>query len=155
MQTSPLQAAVRDGLAAIENRDVGLIDKSVRAVFADSLDLDDAFRVTHPREPRWDYLLGHGQTESIVALEAHSARQDQVSAVIQKRTSAIEQLRRRIKRGARVARWLWVASGRTDFADTEKARRQLDQNGITFVGRTVREKHLPSARGSAKGDPGR
>ncbi len=29
------------------------------------------------------------------------------------------------------------------FADTEKPRRQLDQNGIEFVGTKVMAKHLP------------
>jgi 6-phosphogluconate dehydrogenase len=35
---------------------------------------------------------------------------------------------------ARIAAWLWVASGKVHFADTEKVRRRLDQSGIEFVG---------------------
>jgi hypothetical protein len=36
-----------------------------------------------------------------------------------------------------------VASGKVHFADTEKARLRLDQNGIKFVGTRVLAKHLP------------
>jgi hypothetical protein len=35
------------------------------------------------------------------------------------------------------------SSGRVQFADTEKARRHLDQNGIEFVASQVLPRHLP------------
>jgi hypothetical protein len=148
---SSLQARVEDGLGAMENDHHGYIEKSLRAEFADSLNLDEAMGAGHAQENRWDYLLGHGPTTAVVALEPHSARQDEVSTVIAKRTAARDQLRPHLKPNARIAAWLWVASGRVHFADTEKARLRLDQNGIQFVGKRLLRKHLPVCTSGASG----
>jgi hypothetical protein len=91
---------------------------------------------------RWDYLLGHTSSGQIVALEPHSAKTDEISSVIRKRRAAIEQLRIHLRTGLHISSWLWVASGKNHFADTEKARRLLDQNGIEFVGKQVLARHL-------------
>jgi hypothetical protein len=111
-------------------------------------------REEHPQENRWDYLLGHCPSGEVVAVEPHSARQDQVSTVIDKRTAARNHLRDHLREGVSVSRWLWVASGDVHFADTERARRRLDQNGIQFVGRKILPKHLPN-RPAGNGDRGR
>ncbi len=141
--TSPLQAKVADGLSAVNTAHRRCLDAGVRTDFADSLDLDDALRAEHPEENRWDYLLGHKPSGEVIALEPHSAKSDQVSTVIAKRRAAMEQLAGHLRAGARVSRWLWVASGRIHFADTEKARRELDEKGIEFVGNQVLPRHLP------------
>ena len=65
--------------------------------------------------------------------------------MIAKRAAALEQLRPHLKPGTRITEWLWVATGAVQFAETEKARRRLDQNGVRFVGGTVLEKHLTGA----------
>lgn len=41
-----------------------------------------------------------------------------------------------------VSKWLWVASGRVQFAPMEKATLRLAENGIEFVGRKITDKHL-------------
>ncbi|MCC6747214.1 MAG: hypothetical protein IT371_06105 [Deltaproteobacteria bacterium] len=137
---SSLLPLVENGLGALADRDC--LETSIRADFKDSLDLDAALRADHPEEPRWDYLLGHGPSGKVVALEAHSAREDQVSAVIAKKEAARVQLRGHLKDGARVAAWLWVASGSVEFLRMEAIRFRLDQKGILFVGREVLSKHL-------------
>jgi len=142
MDGSSLRARVEDGLDALTNPHKSRVDGRVRGAFADSLDLDAALRAQYPSDNRWDYLLGYGPSRSVIGLEPHSAKHDQVSTVIAKRRAALEHLRDHLKPGARIARWLWVASGRVDFADTEKTRLTLDQNGITFIGRRVLAKHL-------------
>jgi hypothetical protein len=139
-----LVAQVQDGLGAMEAKDRGFIDERVRAAFADSLYLDKAMEDEFPRENKWDYLLGHAGSRKMVGLEPHSAKSDQISTVIAKKKAAQAQLRPHLRQGARVDRWLWVASGKVHFANTEKARFRLDQNGITFVGTKVLAKHLPS-----------
>lgn len=146
---SSLQALVADGLAAVKTGDKAFFDSAVRTDIADSLDLDAALRAKHQQENRWDYLLGHAPSRKVVAVEPHSAKQDEIATVIEKRTSAREQLSAHLRDGAHVASWLWVASGRVHFADTEKARRRLDQNGIRFVGTKVMAKHLPAGITSA------
>lgn len=142
--TSPLQNVVMDGLGGVQDGDRDYIDTDIRRFFADSLDLDKAMKANHPEENRWDYLLGHRPSGKVIGLEPHSAKEDQVSTVIAKRTEAINQLREHLKPGGCIAAWLWVASERIHFADTEKARRRLDQNGIQFVGTKVLLKHLPA-----------
>jgi hypothetical protein len=138
---SSLHARVQDGLSALAASHKAYVHEVIRSQFSDSMDLDEAMKKSHPDSPRWDYLLGHHA--GLVALEPHSAKTDEVSLVIRKRKEAESQLRPHLKPGVRVARWLWVASGRVQFADTERQKLLLDQEGITFVGKQVAAKHLP------------
>jgi hypothetical protein len=142
-QDSNLLGKVSDGLDAMQSAHRAYLDATIRSTFADSLDLDDAVRPSHPQENRWDYLLGHGPSGEVVGLEPHSAKHDEITTVINKRAAAQQQLKGHLREGARVSKWLWVASGKVHFADTEKAKRQLDQSGIEFVGKMVMVKHLP------------
>jgi len=59
-----------------------------------------------------------------------SAKQGQITTVIQKKTAAKQQRTGHLKSGSRVSRWLWVASGNVQYADTNKARRRLDEAGL-------------------------
>jgi hypothetical protein len=145
LQGSALVTSVEDGLGAVKRAHTTYFDEAVREEFGDSLDLDEAMQKTHGQENRWDYLLGHGPSAEVIGLEPHSAKTDQISTVIAKRKAAMSQLSGHLKPGAQVKAWLWVASGNVDFADTERARIRLDDNGIRFVGRMVLGKHLPSA----------
>ena len=144
-EKSALHSNVRDGLGAIDRAHHPKFDPAIRSGFGDSLDLDAAMQPQHPTANRWDYLLGHTPSGEIVAVEPHSAESHEVKVVIAKRKAALEQLRPHLRNGARVAAWIWVASGKNQFADTEKARRLLDQSGIEFVCPTVLAKHLPAA----------
>jgi hypothetical protein len=136
-------------LGAIERRHRACFEDAVAAAVADSLDLDAALTAGHEEENRWDYLLGHRPSAKVVAVEPHSAKSDQVSAVIKKKAAACVQLAGHLRAGARVAAWFWVATGKVYFADTEKTRRRLDAEGILFVGARVAERHL-AALGGAK-----
>lgn len=124
-------------------------DGAIRSAFADSLELDEAVRSKHEQDNRWDYLLGHSPSDEVIAVEPHSAKQDEITTVIRKRKAALEHLAEHLRDGARISRWLWVASGRVQFAKTEKAKLLLDQNGIELVGTKVLAKHLPTVAGSA------
>ncbi|SBT05636.1 conserved hypothetical protein [Candidatus Accumulibacter aalborgensis] len=134
---------VANGLGALKNAHRGYFDAAIRQTFADSLDLDEAMQPDHEQANRWDYLLGHAPSGNVVAVEPHSAKQDEITTLINKRVAAREQMRGHLRDGARVAKWLWVASGKVHFANTEKTRLRLDQNGIEFVGTKVTAKHLP------------
>jgi hypothetical protein len=143
---SSLLPLVADGLGAVQathRRDH--FDAAILSAFADSLELDEAVKPGHEQENRWDYLLGHEASGELVAVEPHSAKQDEITKVIKKQAAARKQLKAHLRDGARVAKWLWVASGKVHFADTERVSRLLDQNGIRFVGTRVAAKHLPSA----------
>lgn len=143
---SSLQTAVQDGLGAVQKADRDYLDSAIRTVFSDSLELDAAMRQGHEEDNRWDYLLGHQPSEQVVAVEPHAATQHQIATVIKKRQAAKNQLTGHLQEGKTIAKWLWVATGKVHFADTEKARRQLDQAGIEFVNTKILAKHLPSAK---------
>ena len=144
---SVLVAAVPNGIGAVKAAHRELIVHAIRGAFSDSLNLDKAMRTSHPSEPRWDYLLGHRLTSSVIGLEPHSAATGQITAVIEKRKHARIQLQGHLRSGARVADWFWVASGKIDFVPHERAMIRLANNGITFVGKQLLEKHL-KARGT-------
>ena len=139
---SALQEHVKDGMGAIKHGHKNYFETAIRTSFADSLELDEAMLKGHENENRWDYLLGHGPTDTMIAVEPHSAKQDQISTVINKRKMAKVRLQDHLKEGKSVSKWLWVASGEVHFANTEKARLKLDENGITFVGTQVKAKHI-------------
>lgn len=134
-----------DGLGAVEDGHRELFEASTRASFDDSLNFDEAMRAGREQENRWDYLLGHAFSRQVVAVEPHSAKQDEISTVVKKLAAAKEHARPHLKDGIKISRWLWVASGSVQFANTEKVVFQLAQKGITFVGRRVLPKHLPHA----------
>lgn len=139
---STLLARVRSGLEALEKPHRRQISPELANQFGDSLDLDKALQGVHPEEPRWDYLLGYTVNQRVIAVETHSAKEDQISKVIAKRVAALRQLRPHLKQACRIEAWIWVASGVVDFADTEIARRRLDQAGISFVGKVLLLKHV-------------
>lgn len=132
---------VQDGLGAIKDKDKKLIDASIRTQFADSLDTDEAFRVGRDQEPRWDYLLGH-ENRNLIAVEPHSAKTDEIQAVINKKRALRQQLNGHLKDGIHISKWLWVASGTVCFPRGSKHEIKLSQSGIRFVGRCVMTKHL-------------
>jgi hypothetical protein len=140
---SHLHPHVLDGLRAVSKVDKRLIDEAIRSFFLDSIDFDAAVRSQNPGANRWDYLLGLGEPGLVVGLEPHSASTSEVSVVIAKRRAALDQLRPHLNTGTRIAEWFWVASGRVDFVPHDKVVLQLQQAGITFVGGTLRARHLP------------
>ncbi len=140
---SALQPLVKDGLGAVAPAHRNYIEAPLRPSFEDSLDIDEGLRPGREAENRWDYLLGHGPSRTVIALEPHSARTGEVDTVIRKKAAARTQLYGHMASGARILHWFWVASGEVQFADTERARRRLDEQGIHFIGRALLAKHLP------------
>jgi hypothetical protein len=117
-------------------------DETIRSSFADSLDVDEAFKVGREQENRWDYLLGHGPSRRIVGVEPHTAANSEITTVIRKLEAARRQLRHHLRDGKFVAKWFWVASGKVRFVPMEKATLRLAQNGVEFVGGRIMNKHL-------------
>lgn len=138
---STLHSFVRDGVDGIEKKDRVCL-KLISATIADSLNLDAALLKAHPKDKRWDHLLGHAPSEVLVGVEVHKAEQGEVSRVIAKKNATAQQLTPHLKAGRRVSTWLWVATDKVLFADTEKTRRRLDQSGIKFVHGVIRTKDL-------------
>ena len=144
-ETSSLLPKVVDGLGAVAKAHKALIAEDIQGDFGDSLESDEAFLVGHQGEHRWDYLLGHTPSNTVVGLEPHSASTSEVQVVIKKRAAARAQLRDHLRPGRHVEAWYWVASGRVDFVPHEKQVNLLAQNGVRFIGKQLRAKDLPPA----------
>jgi hypothetical protein len=140
---SRLMPLVFDNLGALDNLHLQHFDKTIRRTISDSLDLDKAMNAEHPESNRWDYLLGHHPSRTVVAVELHQAKDNQITNVINKRRKALEQMEGHLRDGVQVKKWLWVASGKVYLANTEKDIRRLDQNDIEFVGKRITAKNLP------------
>lgn len=138
---STIKAFVQDGMGAVKDKDKKFIDASLPTQFLDSLDTDEVFRVGRDQEPRWDYLLGH-ENRSLIAVERHSAKTDEIQSVINKKRALRQQLNGHLKDGMNISKWLWVASGTVCFPRGSKYEILLSQAGIKFVGRCVLAKHL-------------
>jgi hypothetical protein len=105
---STITAFVQDGMGAVKDKDKKFINASIRTQFSDSLDTDEAFRVGRDQEPRWDYLLGQ-ENRSLIAVEPHSAKTDEIKAVINKKRALTQQRNGHLKPGMQISKWLWVA----------------------------------------------
>lgn len=149
VSSSVLHEEIKDGLGAVKSVDRDYLAPDVRTEFADSLELDAAMESDHAQDHRWDYLLGHAATSALVGVEPHSAKTDQISRVIRKKQAAQGQLRSHLRPGKKVELWLWVASGKVEFSPYDRAVRQLAEQGITFAGRQVQQKHLAKLGGAA------
>jgi hypothetical protein len=128
--------------AAIKNTHRSHFHEGIRSSFADSLDIDEAFRQGREQEHRWDYLLGHQESRQVIGVEPHSAHTGEISTIISKLEAARRQLRDHLRDGVRVSKWLWVASGTVQLHPPEAARLRLGQSGIEFAGRQITSRHL-------------
>lgn len=126
------------GLGGMLARDRQLILHAQRARITDSLNLEAAMAAAGHAGKKWDYLLSIRDTGKVVALEPHPAFDSEIPAIVQKRREARLFLASHFRSGAAVHRWLWVSHGPCSFNRNERARRELDQNGIEYVGRLVR-----------------
>jgi len=150
---SPLKAALRRdshlqnkvcaGLGALKRAHKDLIHIEIRGSFSDSVDIDENLRKGNEASNRWDYLIGHSESSSIVGFEPHSAHTKEASVVIAKKQSARQLLKAHLNSSVSIKAWFWVASGKVDFVPHEKVILQLQQAGISFVGGMLRAKHIP------------
>ncbi len=139
---SSLRSDVRPGLGAMKVADRRRIDPAARDRFVDSIDVDEALRLGHPVERRWDYVLGDEEGTQLVGVEPRPAESGEVAVVMQKKRNTERWLVDHLRGGGRVARWLWVGTGKTSLPLGDKVRLRLAQAGIRFVGRRLQEKHL-------------
>ena len=135
---SRLRDIVQVGMAAFANADVRLIAEDQRTRIGDSLDLDAASKDEDPESNRWDYIVSIPDLAEFIGIEPHSAKDSEISVVIAKRKHATEYLRNHLEDGYRIIRWFWVSHGTVSFSKMDRARRRLDQNGIAFAGRMLR-----------------
>jgi hypothetical protein len=136
--TSALRPNVQAGLGALTAAHRSLIYTSQRRRVVDSIDLDAAARPAFPDANRWDYIMSVPDVRAIVGLEPHPAKDGEIRVIIAKKQQAQTYLKAHLQASRRVTKWIWVTKGRVGFSRSERARKLLDQNGITFGGRLVR-----------------
>lgn len=135
---SSLRQYVQNGCGAVAGEHRGLITDELKQTVLDSLNLDVATSAEHPGANRWDYILAVRRRNTLVGVEPHSARDDEIGTVIAKKQHSSRVLRSHLKNDWRVSAWIWVSSGKVKFSKMDPAIRRLDQNGIRFAGRIVR-----------------
>jgi hypothetical protein len=138
IENSRLCDLVQEGMGAFAPVDLQLVAEDQRSKIGDSLDLDAASKDEHPNAHRWDYIVSLPDLEEFVGIEPHSAMDSEISVVVAKKKHAIEYLRNHLQDGYRVTKWFWVSHGSVGFSRMDRARRRLDQNGIKFEGRVLR-----------------
>lgn len=134
---SVLQGGIHNGAGAIARKHHAMIAEDQRARIQDSLDLDAATKAGREQEHRWDYLVSISSPEKLVGIEPHTAADKEISVMVKKKANAIALLREELRPGIRVASWHWVTTN-VAFSKTEGSRRALDQSGIKFHGRIIR-----------------
>jgi hypothetical protein len=141
-----LHQHIKNSIGAVKDSHRVYFDRSIRDLFEDSIDADEAMRQGNEQSNRWDYVLGHTTSEQMIAVEPHSASNGEISVVINKKNMAIQQLSAHFIPGVYIKHWIWVASGKTQFLPMEKNILRLDQSGIKFVGGKIMQKHLPAKK---------
>jgi hypothetical protein len=130
---SVLRAAVVSEAGALEREHQALIDRPALVQIRDSVNFDSALRHLYPEDHRWDYFVSVAGQEIIVGIEPHSASDSEVSTVLKKKQHAWSVITDQCLPGTTVSRWFWIASTKVRFSRNERASRQLDKAGITFV----------------------
>lgn len=134
---STLRSWVHAGTGALLSEHKKTIAEPERQRVGDSLDLDEATKAEFPQANRWDYILSLPDVSKLVGVEPHSSTDSDISVVIKKRKHAVTYLAGHLPPGKRISNWFWVTSA-VKFSKMEKARKILDQNGITFCGKFIK-----------------
>jgi hypothetical protein len=124
-------------MGAFTKGDRSLIVIGERKRIGDSLDLDEALRLSFPNTNRWDYVFSVPDATKLIALEPHTAKDSEIGVLIDKKRHAAAQLRLHLQPQHGISEWWWVSHGKTAFSRTEQARRRLAQEGIKYLGRSV------------------
>jgi hypothetical protein len=133
---SSLRPSVINGAGAIKRKDSQLFSVPGKQMISDSLDLDKAVELQYPNDNRWDYLFSLRTLNKLVAVEPHTAKDDQISVVIEKKKKALIHIRGHFHPQHNIANWIWIPSKKVSFSRMENARRRLDKHGIEFNGNT-------------------
>jgi hypothetical protein len=132
---SGLREAVKLGAGALEREHRNRFTKKVLKNIDDSLNLDEALLAAYPESYRWDYLIGHSRARQgsiVVAVEVHPAGSKEVTKVIDKKEAAQKQLQEHLRRGGRIAAWIWVASERGRSASSRMRNASVVSPGRGF-----------------------
>jgi hypothetical protein len=139
-KTKEISSAYRVGLKAIENTHRNRIKYGTSKNITGSVNLDDALRLSHPTEPRWDYGIGYlmHNSEKIHWVEFHPASSGHIEEVLNK----LEWLKNWLqssatKLNAMPKRFVWVASGKVHLPRNSPQRRRLAEKGLFFAGESV------------------
>ena len=139
MPNSSLRDHIVAGAGAVRPSDRGLIHPLVRRRIGDGVDLDAATVAEAPQAHRWDYILSIPSTSKLIGLEPHTASDGEVKVVIRKKQNAQVLLRSHFQPGFSVTEWHWVTRGTVGFSRMDRAMRALNQSGIRFAGRSLRD----------------
>lgn len=104
--------------------------------------LDDAYRVSQPNAPVWDYGVAYRKSqETIYWMEIHPADNRHIEDIVKKATWLLYWLNREGSHFLPFPRIIaWVATGSSALSAKDPKRRRLEKAGVQFVGKRL---HIP------------
>jgi len=134
--TAAIRGHYREGLQGVLNVDRSRLHCSAPRRLCGSVDLDDALRLAHPKEPRWDYAIGiRGSVENdtVVWVEVHPASSRHVEEVLRKLQWLEDWLRYDAPAMGRLPRhFRWIATGTVSFRHGSREEKKIAQRGLRF-----------------------
>jgi hypothetical protein len=131
------------GLQALSRADKAHVTAEDTRRLTGSVNVDLTLKAKLPKEPRWDYAIGHLPTnlthEMVYWVEIHPANDRGVAEVLKKLTWLKQWLRdfapllRAMPRA-----FVWVSSGMTSFTPSSPQQKQFALLGLQHKGRVLR-----------------
>lgn len=123
------QGSCQPGLQALKAADRKLVQLSNPRDCHGSADIDSSLQREYPNDPRWDYVLAHG--EKLHYVEVHPAHTSEVQTMQNKHTW-LKQWLKQAKLGQLKAsvQLHWVASGKVAILPGSKQARKAVMMGL-------------------------
>lgn len=126
-----ISAAFKDGLKAVERRDVSKIKTNDSRMLSGSVYLDECLKVTFPHEARWDYIIGF--KDMAYFAEVHPANTSNVDEVVKKKVwleSWISNHASILKTCMAKDNYYWIASGKIAILKNSPQARRIAKNKL-------------------------
>jgi hypothetical protein len=133
-RTPSIEKHLKAGLKALPKSDRKLVSCKGPALLG-SLDVDSALLKSHPKDPRWDYVVGMSDPrghDTAVWIEVHAAS-SHVNEVLKK----LEWLKHWLATSAPAMNQLprkfcWIATGTVSFRQGSREANKIAQAGLRF-----------------------
>lgn len=128
-----IAGAYREGLQALESKDVGKVKPQNPRKLSGSVYLDKCLKTTNPHDARWDYVIGY--SEKAYFVEVHPANTSNVDEVVKKKkwlevwlkTNALD-----LKAMMAGTGYYWIASGKVAILPNSPQARKIAKNKLVL-----------------------
>lgn len=128
-----ISAAFKEGLKAIERKDVSKIKSNDSRMLSGSVYLDECLKTAFPHEARWDYIIGF--KEKVYFAEVHPANTCNVDEVVKKKVwleSWISNHAFMLKTCMAKDNYYWIASGKIAILKNSPQARRIAKHKLSL-----------------------